>query len=276
VRQATGSPAAALPADLTSAVRAEFWRALHPPFEIPLIVAANGSALTGAWFLAPPRLAQLLFTFHGPLAFPMALAGWMYSDVPATNQLGADPGWALAALPDRTALRRLYRAKHLALWLLVSPLALTVAVIVGLREGHPLASVFTLLWIGVVPLGALGLSTWLGIYLPYHPVPLRRRWEHRRPYRRQLRWLLLVVAPYVLVPLAVLALSVPTIVLWITTVGLHRQHVERFTDRVFDWGVGLGVALALVAWLGGVRAGAFLAQRRADRLAPFLADPDRG
>lgn len=276
MRQATGSPAVALPADLTAAVRAELGRAFHPPFEVPLIVGVNGSALTAAWFLAPPALVHLLFTFHGPLAFPMALAGWMYSDVPATNQLGANPGWALAALPDRSAVRRLYHAKHLVLWLLVSPLALTVAVIVGVHEGHPLASVFTLLWIGVVPLGALALSTWLGIYLPYHPVPLRRRWAHRRPNRRQLRWLLLAVAPYGLVPLAVLVLSVPTIALWITRVGLHRQHVDRFTDRVFSWGVGLGAALALAAWLGGVRAGAFLAQRRADRLAPFLADPDRG
>lgn len=276
MRQATGSPAAALPADLTAAVRAELRRALHPPFEVPLIVGANGCALAAAWFLAPPRLAHLLFTFHGPLGFPMALAAWMYSDVPATNQLGADPRWALAALPDRAALRRMYHAKHLVLWLLISPLALAVAVVVGLHEGKPLASIFTLLWIGLVPLGALGLSAWLGIYLPYHPVPLRRRWEHRRPYRRQLRWLLLTVAPYGLVPLVILVLSVPTVVLWLATVGLHRQQTERFTDRVFSWGVGLGGVLAVAAWLGGVRAGAFLAQRRADRLAPFLADPDRG
>ena len=233
MRQAPGSPAAALPAGLIAAVRAELRRVLHPPFEVPLIVGANGGLLVAVWFLAPPRLMHLLFTFHGPLGFPMALAGWMYSDVPATNQLGADPGWALA-------------------------------------------TIFTLLWIGVVPLGALGLSAWVGILLPYHPMPLRRRWAHRRPYRRQLRWIVLVVVPYGLVPLAVLLLSVPTLALWFATVGLHRQQLDRFTDRVFAWGVGLGAALAVAAWLGGVRASALLAQRRADRPSPFLADPDRG
>ena len=156
------------------------------------------------------------------------------------------------------------------------PAHVTVAVAVGLHVHRPLATIFTLLWIGVVPLGALGLSAWLGILLPYHPMPLRRRWAQRRPYRRQLRWIVVTVVPYGLIPLVVLLLSVPTLALWIATVGPHRQHLERFTDGVFSWGVGLAAALAVAAWLGGVRASVVLAQRRADRLAPFLADPDRG
>jgi hypothetical protein len=41
-------------------------------------------------------------------------------------------------------------------------------------------------------------------------------------------------------------------------------------------GVSLGVELALAAWFGVLRLGAWLTQRRAARLCPFLADPDRG
>jgi hypothetical protein len=275
VRQATRPPAFVPPTGLTAAVRAELRRAFHPPFQVPVIVAINGTVLTLAWFLSPPRLSNLLFTFHGPLGFPMALAGWMLSDVPATNVIGADPGWALAAMHDRRALRRMYRAKSLVIWLLVAPLAVTVAVIVGVHEHRPLGTIFTVLWIGVVPLGALGLSTWLGILLPYHQVPLRRRWAHRRPYRRQLRWLILTVAPYGLVPLLVLVISVPTFALWIVALGGHRP-LRRLGDMDFAWGVSIGVVLALAAWFGGVRLAARLTQRRAARLEPLLADPDRG
>jgi hypothetical protein len=263
------------PTELIRAVRTELRRAFHPPFEVPVIVAINGTAVTLAWFLAPPGLVKLLFTFHGPLGFPMALAGWMLSDVPATNLIGADPGWTLAALPDRRALRRMYRAKNLVLWLLVAPVALTIAVVVGVHEHRPLATIFTLLWIGVVPLGALGLAQWLGILLPYHPVPLRRRWAHRRPYRRQLRWLILAVTPYGLVPALVLVLSVPTLLLWVFTVRMN-WYTDPRADRDFAWGVSLGAFLSLAVWFGGVRLSARLTQHRAARLTPFLADPDRG
>jgi hypothetical protein len=253
----------------------ELRRAFHPPFEVPVMAAVNGTSVTLAWFLAPARLTRLLFTFHGPLGFPMALAGWMLADVPATNLIGADPGWALAALPDRQALRRMYRAKNLVLLLLVAPIALTLSVVVGLHARRPLATIFTLLWIGVVPLGALGLSQWLGIFLPYHPVPLRRRWAHRRPYRRQLRWLILTVLPYGLVPALVLVLSVPTLLLWVFTVRTN-WYTDPRADRYFAWGVSLGALVSLAVWFGGVRLGARLTQRRATRLAAFLADPDRG
>jgi hypothetical protein len=283
VPQATGFPATARPAtfvpptDLAGAVRAELRRAFHPPFEVPIIVACNGTALVLAWFLSPPRLAKLLFTFHGPLGFPMALAGWMLSDVPATNLIGADPGWTLAALPDRVALRRMVYAKNIVLWLLVAPIALPLAVIVGVHVHRPLATIFTLLWIGVVPLGALGLSAWLGIFVPYHPVPLRRRWAHRRPYRRLLRWLTLAVAPYLLVPGLITVISLPTLGLWLATVhGRPRATSHPLSDTSFAWGVSLGAVLALAFWFVGVRISARLVQRRAHKLVPFLTDPDRG
>lgn len=31
-----------------------------------------------------------------------------------------------------------------------------------------------------IPFGALGISARVGILFPFHPMPLRFRWEHRR------------------------------------------------------------------------------------------------
>jgi hypothetical protein len=260
---------------LFDAVRAELHRTFRRPFEVPLIVATNGTALTLAWFFLPPRLTNLLFTFHGPLWFPMALAGWMYADVPATNLLGADASRSLSVLGDRTALRHLQRAKNLALWLLVSPLAATVAILVGVHERRPLATIFILLWITVVPLGALGIAAWLGIAFPYHPVPLRQRWAHRKPFlRKVVRWLSLVMLPWGVVPGLVLLISVPTITLWAATYRSWRG--ARIPDAYFAWGVAMGCAVALAFWVFGARLGARLAHRRRAKLAAFLADPDRG
>ena len=69
--------------------------------------------------------------------------------------------------------------------------------------------------VGVVPFGALGISAWVGILFPYHPMPLRFRWEHRQPPGRMLwRWLTLAVIPYVLVPWLAVALMTPLLLLW--------------------------------------------------------------
>lgn len=267
--------AAGRPLRLTAAVRGELRRAFHKPFETPLIVATNGTAMVLAWFLLPPRLIHLLFTFHGPLAFPMVLAGWMYSDVPATNLLGADPRHSISMLGDRTALRHSQRAKNVVLWLLVSPLAVAIAIGVGVYDRRPLVTIFTALWIAVVPLGALGVAAWLGVFFPYHPVSLRRRWAHRRPFHRKIiRWLVLAMTPWMLVPGLVLLISLPTIALWAATYHSWRGH--RIPDRYFVIGVAMGCVMAVLFWIFGARLGARFAQRRRDKLVSVLADPDRG
>ncbi len=43
-----------LPDDLRQAVRAEWSRVLHPPFETPLTVAINAALMSSAWFFLPP------------------------------------------------------------------------------------------------------------------------------------------------------------------------------------------------------------------------------
>jgi len=82
------------------------------------------------------------------------------------------------------------------LWLLVVPLCAAIALSVGISEHRLLGTIFSVMWIVVVPLGALGVSPWLGILFPYHPMALRRRWALRRPWGHMVvRWLLLITAP---------------------------------------------------------------------------------
>ena len=149
---ASGSP----PATMRAAVRAEWRRALHPPYETPGVVVGNGLLLAVCWTLLPASAVSSVFRFHGPLAFSMVLASWMYSDVPATNLLGGDPQRSIAALPDPVVLRRMWYAKNLIMWMLVTPVCALTAIGIGIYENQLVTTLLTLLWIAAVPLGALG------------------------------------------------------------------------------------------------------------------------
>ena len=186
-----------LPDTFPEAVRAELRRAVRPPYETLSVVIGNGALMAACWTLLPAAVERFLFTFHGPLAFSLVLASWMYSDVPATNLLGGDATRSVAALADPRTLRRMVYAKNAVLWLLVTPICALVAVGVGVAAGRLAATALTVLWIATVPLGALGFAAWLGVRFPYHPLPLRYRWERRRRWRTMLlRWAVLVILPY--------------------------------------------------------------------------------
>ena len=98
------------------------------------MVLGNGVLMTALWTLLPSSLVTGVFQFHGPLAFALVLATWMYSDVPATNLWGADATRAIAALPDPPALARLWTAKNIVLWLMITS---------TVRGGSPSASAGT-------------------------------------------------------------------------------------------------------------------------------------
>lgn len=264
-----------LPATLRQAVRTEFFRAFRPPFESLVTVAVNGALMSSSWFLLPAELKDEVFTLHGTLAFALVLAAWMYSDVPATNLLGPDSRRVTATIDDPVALRRLLSAKSIFLWLVVTPVCLVVALVTGIFTHDPLATLYTVIWIGVVPFGVLSITAWVGILYPYHPMPLRYRWEHRRPRWRMLgRWITLVVAPYGLVPLLAVALMALSLLLW----GLTSPHglTRKLPDNDLGWGVALACAMAAVATVGGRWVSIRLARRRRVRLLAFLADPTRG
>jgi hypothetical protein len=257
---------------LPETVQIELRRAVHSPYETPIVVAGNGILLTALWLLFP---SNLLFTFHGELAFPMVLASWMYSDVPATNVLGTDVGSSLRALGDVRTLRQLLHARTLVLWIFVAPICVLIALILGFNDGRPLATLFTVIWVAVVPFGALPLAGWLGIFYPYHPMPLKRRWELRSRWKPMfVRWLSLAVIPYGLVGLLILVVSAPSLIYWINVWPDWR--IERIPPGPFAWGVVIACATSPLAWWLGSEWGARIAYRRRDRLTAFLSDPDAG
>ena len=263
---------AVLPLNLRQAFRAELHRAFHSPYEAPLAVLANALLTTSAWFLLPN---SGLFTLHGALAFPVVLASWMYSDVPATNVLGGDASRVIAALDDPMALWRMLVAKSAVLWILVVPTCSLIAIVLGAKEGRPVSTVFTVFWIAIAPLGALGLSAFVGIWFPYHPIALRERWDNRKPFFGKIvRWVTLTVTPYIVVPYLAVVVALPSIAVWGLT--SQRHGLARIPDRDFALGTVLGCLVSAIVWLYGLRLAVKLAIRRQAKLKHYLANPDLG
>lgn len=264
-----------LPTTLRHAVRVEFGRAFHSPFEVPIVVVINGLLMTGLWFLLPEKWKNALFSLHGTLAFAMVLAAWMLSDVPATNLLGSDAERVVAAIDDPMMFRRLLYAKNLVLWTLVAPLCTVIAIGIGINAHDYAAMAFSILAIVVIPFGALGISAWVGIRFPYHPIPISERWAHRRPRRHMLvRWLTLALIPYGLVPVLTIAFLVPSLVLW----AIFAKHglSARLSDGEYAWGILLACGLSVIGSIGGHRVGERWARRRKATLSAYLADPSLG
>jgi len=140
VRRVPPGPTA-LPGSMPQALRLEFGRTFRAPYEVPVVVAVNGLLMTGLWLWAPLGWKNALFSLHGPLAFALVLAGWMISDVPATNLLGPDARRMRAALDDPVMFRRLLYAKNLVLWVLIAPLCSVVALAVGCNNHDYIAMV---------------------------------------------------------------------------------------------------------------------------------------
>lgn len=264
-----------LPETLRQAVKIELDVALHSPWEIPIAVAVNGTLMTLLWFFLPAHWKNALFALHGTLAFAMVLAGWMIADVPATNVLGPDAERMTLALDDPATFRRLLYAKNIALWVLVAPVCALVAIGIGVNDHELTATVISVVAIVILPFGALGLSAWIGIRFPYHPIPLSQRWAHRQPWRHMImRWFALAAIPYFLVPTIIVILLLPSVAFWAAFAadGLH----SRLSGGVYAIGMLIACILALAGSLGGHRVGARLAHRRKAELSNYLSDPLRG
>jgi hypothetical protein len=264
-----------LPATLRQAVGTEFTRAFHSPYEVPIVVAVNGALMSSLWFFLPPDLKNALFSVHGTLAFAMVLAGWMFSDVPATNVLGPDPQRVLASLDHPEMLRRLLFAKNIVLWTLIAPLCSGVAVAIGITTRDPTATVVSIAAIAIVPFGALGVSAWLGIWFPYHPIPVAVRWKYRRPWGRMIvRWLSLAIAPYIVVPTILGLFMLPSLAYW----SVFAQHglQSRLSDGEYSLGILIACVLAVGGSIGGHRFGGHLARRRKAALSAYLSETSLG
>ena len=256
---------------MTEALGYEYARVFHPPFETLMVVALNAAIMSSAWFFLPPSLSSLVFSQHGSLAFAFILSSWMYSDVPATNVLAPDSERIMAAIDQPETLHRILRARRLVLWTIVAPVCLVISFV----NGFGIADIYSSVAIGVIPLGVLAISAWAGILFPYHPIPIRYRWRHRKRWGRMLvRWAVLVLLPYALIPALTVALMGPSLLIW----GFNTK--TGLTKKLPDNDFGLGVALACAIALGAIYVGqrvsvALITWRRATLLAE-LSSPWSG
>jgi hypothetical protein len=261
-----------LPTTIAAAYRTELFRAFHSPYETPIVVAINGVLMGVLWVWTP---AQSLFSVHKIWAFPLILASWMYSDVPATNVFGSDAKRMIAAFDDLSAMRRMLYAKNLVLMTLVVPIASTMAVLVAVQMHRPIVAIWNVALVVLVPLGALGVSGWFGIYFPYHPIPLKERWEHRSPFWHMIvRWLTLAMVPYGLVPALSFLVIGPALLVWKIGGGVDPSTGTR--DTAFAVGIVVACAIAVVLLFFGHHFAIRLALRRKEVLIEYLSDPSKG
>jgi hypothetical protein len=281
-----------MPATFRAAIGAELGQAFSSPYLIPTTVVSNALLMAGAWFLLP---RGWLFTVTSPLAFPMVLASWMYADVPATNVLAPDRVRVLAGLDDPRMLTRLLVAKSAVLWLFVAPFCSVLAIASGVAEHDTLIIITAIVAICVIPVGCLPVAALVGIRWPYHPLQITYRWEHRHPVARMIvRWAILALVPYVLVPGLAILMTVPALAVIVRSdegnshvvnfinafsenVGLHVSVGTRpLSTAMFILAVAITCGVAILTWLVGRWADLRLIRRRRAALADWLADPTMG
>lgn len=256
-----------LPDSFRDAFSVEFGRSLRPPYEVPIVIAINGLLVLVFWFTP---FKDQMFTLHGALAFPIVLGSWMISDVPATNVLATDRKRVLASLDDEPMLMRLLAAKSALLWILVAPLCVVIAMIIGISNNRPISAVWTIIAIGILPLGALAVCQWTGILWPYHPISLKHRWRDRRKFRTQSRWIILIFAPYIVVPLVFCITAIPAYLWWHHKTG---GTVKPIPDNLFGQLVLLSAATSVLFFFGARGVSKRLLRSRREKLRAYLQQP---
>ncbi len=261
--------------DLSAAIKSEYVRIFTERRDDLIAVGFNAMLVTICWFLLPNSIVNWLFTLHGPLAFPYVLEMWMLGDTPATNVAGRDAVRAAKQLHDPAALRLWLRAKHIVMWSIVGPVGAIVAIVIGLvqhRYGDAAAAATVLLFL---PLGVLSVAAWIGIWMPYHPQKLLWRWRHRSDWRAALvRWLALVLVPFLIVPVIAIVLLTPSLTIWIIAHQGYPPHQMDATDLWIGTAVSVAVSLTTFAW--APRVAAKIARRRSERLHLYLSSPEHG
>ena len=268
------TPDTALLGPFRSDVREELGRLLRWPNDDLLTIAVNALLVCAGWLLLPPSAKAWLFTLQGPLAFALVLSVWMLSDTPSTNMLGNDAERALAALPAPVRLRRLLRVRAAALACVIGPLSAVACLAIGVYDDNAGAGLAVALVLLVLPLGVAAVAPWLGIVWPYHPRRLAWRWAHRRPWRRTVRWGVVVVAPYGVVPAISLCLLAPGVV---AGVAIGQRGANGYLS---GWSLAVPVAVTCLlsgaAFVLGPLVSTWLVARREPALSSRLGDPDRG
>lgn len=261
--------------DFSAAMGAEYRRIFSERRDDLTAVSFNAVLVTLCWFLLPDSIRNWIFTLHGALAFPYVLEMWMLGDTPATNVAGRDAVRALSQLQDPAALRLWLRAKHLVLASFVGPTAAIVAVVIGLVQHRYQAAAAVAITLLFLPLGVLSVAAWVGLWLPYHPRKLLWRWEHRTDWRAALlRWGVLVLLPFMVVPAIAIMLLIPSLIIWIIA---HQGHPPHQMDPVGLWiGTVVSVAVSLIIFVWAPSVATKIARRRYAELHGYLSNPEHG
>ena len=255
-------------------MRLEFRRAFASPFETPSAIVLNVFLIALGWWLLPHSLRGFLFGYSGAHALPLTLLSWMVSDIPATNVLGGDAERMVLALGIRRTLLKMLLAKAMVLWLLTAPLCIALDLAITAGVDNVAVSLLTTTVIALVPFATLGLASWVGILLPYKPMAFRhRRKQLRENPGRAFRWLIAILAPYVVVPVLNMVCLAPLHV-WGLPGDSHRVLGYKFTSFWLVMVSSLGVALVMV--VVGYRGALVLVSRRKQKLVQFLTSPDLG
>jgi len=261
--------------DLSAAIKSEYVRIFTERRDDLVAVGFNAMLVTICWFLLPNSIVNWLFTLHGPLAFPYVLEMWMLGDTPATNVAGRDAVRAAQQLHDPAALRLWLRAKHIVMWSIVGPVGAIVAIVIGLVQHQYADAAAAATVLLFLPLGVLSVAAWIGIWMPYHPQKLLWRWRHRSDWRAALvRWLALVLVPFLIVPVIAILLLMPSLIIWIIA---HQGYPPHQMDTTGLWiGTAVSVAVSLTTFAWAPRVAAKIARRRSERLHLYLSNPEHG
>jgi hypothetical protein len=260
------------PDSFAAALRREVRRSVDGINSTALILAFNGCLAAGMFFWLPPALRNLTFTSTSIFALPVVIASWMLADVPATNVFGNDAVVMRRALDDPRMLRNILIARNLVLWALLAIPSLIVAVVVTWQSHDHTVEALLVLAVLISPFGSITFAMWLGARFPYHPVPLAERWEHRRDWRYVLRWLALLITPYVFVPTLTKVLYLPLVLVWQLP---EDKWLEVSTmHHSLERGIVAATLIAAVGYSVGLWGVLRLARR--PQLAEYLDDPHRG
>jgi hypothetical protein len=261
--------------EVSSAVRSEYTRILVHGRDDLLAVSFNAVLVTVCWFLLPDTIQNWLFALHGPLVFPFILEMWMLGDTPATNVAGRDAVRAMGQLDDPSALRTWLRAKHLVLTSFVGPCAAIVAIVIGIVEQRYMVGAAVAIALVFLPLGVLSVAAWISLWMPYHPRKLLWRWQHRSDRRAALlRWGVLLVLPYLVVPAIGLTLLGPTLIIWIIA---HQGYPPHQMDSTGLWiGTAVSVVVSVIVFGWAPMVASKIARHRSDKLHSYLSNPENG
>jgi hypothetical protein len=261
--------------DVSSAVRSEYARILAHGRDDLLAVGFNAALVTVCWFLLPDSIRNWLFVLHGALVFPFILEMWMLGDTPATNVAGRDAVRAASQLDDPSALRLWLRAKHIVLTSFIGPIAAIVAMVIAALQQEYMtgaAIAITLLFLPSRRVERRGMDRTLAALSP--PEAALALAASFRLASSVASVGVLLVLPYLVVPLIGIVLLSPTLIIWIIAHQGYPPHEMAPAGLWTGTAVSIVVSLIVFAWAPGVASK--IARRRRDQLHDYLSDPEHG